>query len=313
MAPARQFRQRLEVAAFKAGGRLAPRLPESVANAAAAGIRVDLQQALVGRRLMIERHMRRALGPEASRREVRRAVEGAFDSYARYWVETLRLGGFSAERVERVFSIEGRDVFFDALALGKGVVLALPHLGNWEVAGAWVALQGIRLTAVAEKLEPEELYEWFVDLREKQFGMHVIGSDDPDVARKLTAELRGGHAIALLSDRDLSRHGPTVEFFGEETTLPVGPALFAIRTGAPLLPVGVFDSRDWTYRAVVRPPLAVPTEGTLKERTAALTQELAYELEGLIRRAPQQWHLAQPNWPSDREALARWRDLGLVR
>lgn len=309
----RKLRHRLEVAAYKAGGAIAPRLPEPVANALTVGIRIGLQQALVSRRLMIERHMRRALGPEASPRDVRRAVDGAFASYARYWVETFRLGGFSPERVEAVFSVDGGENFFDSLARGQGVVLALPHMGNWEIAGVWVALQGIRLTAVAEKLEPEDLYEWFVNLRERRFGIHIIASDAPDVAARLTTELQDGHAIALLADRDLSRHGPTVEFFGEETTLPVGPALFAIRTGAPLLPCGVFETEDWTYRAVVRPPLEVPAEGTLKERAATLTQELAYELEGLIRRAPEQWHLAQPNWPSDREALARWRDLGLVR
>lgn len=303
----REVVSRIEVGAFKAGGRLAPLLPGQVANVLADGIRRILQRQMRDRRFMVERHMRRALGAEASDDEVQHAVDEAFASYARYWLETFRLGGFDRERVEAAFRVDGIDTFRAALEGDTGCILALPHVGQWEIAGAWVGLQGWRLTTVAEELQPAELYRWFVDLRERKFGMNVHSASDKDVARKLLADLSRGDVVALLSDRDLAGRGPEVTFFGERTTLPAGPASLSIQTGAPLLPVAVYETGDWRYEAVVRPPLPIPETGGKADKVAELTQDLAYELEGLIRRAPTQWHLLQPNWPSDREALARRR------
>lgn len=296
---------RVEVGAFKTGGRLAPLLPPSMALAISGGVRRVLTRQMRPQRFMAERHMRRALGPEASESQIEMAVDEVFASYARYWFETLRLGGLERSRIEESLSVEGFDMYTDALAQGNGCVLALPHLGQWEVAGAWLGIKGYRLTTVAEELEPAELYRWFVDLRERRFGMNVYSASDPDVVTKLVRSLSRGDTVALLSDRDLGRKGPEVMFFGEKTTMPPGPALLAIETGAPLLPAAVYELGDWRYEAIVRPPLEVPKEGTKTEKIVALTQELAYELEGLIRRAPAQWHLLQSNWPSDREAIAR--------
>jgi lauroyl/myristoyl acyltransferase len=297
----------LEVRAFKAGGRIAPLMPAPVANALAGGIRRILQRQMRERRFMIERHMRRALGAESSDHEVGLAVDEAFASYARYWLETFRLGGFDRDRIERIFSVDGLDNLTTALEGDTGCVVALPHLGQWEVAGAWVGLQGWRLTTVAEELEPAELYEWFVDLRERKFGMNVYSASDSGVVRRLLSDVNRGDVVALLADRDLGGRGPEVTFFGEKTTMPSGPAALSVQSGAPLLPAAVYEVGNWEYRAVVRPPIRIPSEGDKSDRIAAMTQDLAYELEGLIRRAPSQWHLLQPNWPSDREALERHR------
>ncbi|MCC7076667.1 MAG: phosphatidylinositol mannoside acyltransferase [Acidimicrobiia bacterium] len=297
----------LEVGAFKAGGRIAPHLPRSVANTLADSLRRLLQRQMHDRRFMIERHMRRALGAEAPQAEVDRAVDEAFASYARYWLETFRLGGFDRRRIEDVFSVDGLDTLLHAISGDTGCIVALPHLGQWEIAGAWVGLQGWRLTTVVEELEPAELYRWFVDLRERKFGMNVYSASDRTALRKLVTDVTAGDVVALLADRDLGGRGPEVTFFGEKTTLPAGPATLSIQTGAPLLPAAVYEIGDWKYEAVVRPALPIPTGGSKADRVAAMTQDLAYEIEGLIRRAPAQWHLLQPNWPSDREALARHR------
>ena len=107
--------------------------------------------------------------------------------------------------------------------------------------------------------------------------------------------------MAFLADRDLKRSGVPAYFFGEETTLPPGPATLALRTGAPLLPVASYYDGDDGYRVVIRPAIPVPTEGTRSEKVRTMTQDLAVEMEALIRAAPHQWHLVQPNWPSDRE------------
>jgi KDO2-lipid IV(A) lauroyltransferase len=106
---------------------------------------------------------------------------------------------------------------------------------------------------------------------------------------------------ALVSDRDLVGSGVEVEFFGERTTLPAGPATLALRTGAALLPTAVYMRPGGGHHGVIRPPMAVERRGGLREDVRRLTQDLAHELEVLIRVAPEQWHLFQPNWPSDRD------------
>jgi len=246
---------------------------------------------LSGQRRMLARHIRRVLGPQASEREVRSTVRAAFVSYGRYWMESLRLPAMTIEEIDARFSIEGLEHIRAALDAGTGCILAIPHLGGWEVGGAWFVRRAFPMTVVVEPLEPPELFEWFVSLR-RSFGFTVV----PLGARAGTAvvrALRNNQVVALLSDRDIGGGGPEVEFFGERTTLPAGPATLARRLGAALLPTAVYFDGDG-HHAVVRPPLSL--EGDVAE----ITQNLAAELEGLIRRAPDQWHLLQPNWPSDR-------------
>lgn len=305
-APIARARGRAVAGAYKTGTALAGTLPDPVANAIAAGLSRTFKRAMGDRRRMLQRHMRRALGPEATSTQVRRTVDAAFSSYARYWIETFRMASLTGAELDAMFSVEGWENLARPLDDGRGAILALPHVGQWEVAAAWMHHHGLDLTAVAERLDPPELYDWFVELREERLGLDIVALDDPAGGRKLMQALRAGRIVTLLADRDLTGTGPEVEFFGEATRLPAGPARLAIQTGAALLPVAVYEDGWWRYRAVIRPELEVPPEGSKRERTAALTQQLAYELEGLIRRAPAQWHLLQPNWPSDVEAQERW-------
>jgi KDO2-lipid IV(A) lauroyltransferase len=153
------------------------------------------------------------------------------------------------------------------------------------------------LTVVVEPLEPPELFDWFVEMR-RSIGMTVVPLGrraGPAVLRTL----REGGVVALLSDRDLVGSGVEVEFFGERTTLPPGPATLALRTGAALLPATMYSSERARHHVVIRPPLAVERRGAVADDVARITQDLAQELEKLIRLAPEQWHLFQPNWPSD--------------
>jgi len=150
-----------------------------------------------------------------------------------------------------------------------------------------------------EAIEPPELFEWFVELRSK-LGMNVIALG-PSAGREVIAALKRNDVVCLLCDRDIQRSGIEVEFFGEPTTLPGGPATLALRTGAALLPTAVyFTDRTDGHFGVVRPPIATERgdEG-LRVDVERVTQALTVELEHLIRRAPQQWHMFQPNWPSD--------------
>lgn len=253
------------------------------------------------RRAMYERHVRR-IRPDDSERQLRRASRRAFQAYARYYVESFRLPRLSRRRVERGFSVEGFEHIERAIADGKGAILALPHLGGWEWAGRWLADRGFDVHAVAEILGDEDVTKLFVDLRAR-LGMTVIPLDDTAGVKVATA-LRANAVVCLLCDRDIARNGKRsgvqVDFFGESTTLPSGPAFFALRTGASLIPVATYFRRDIDgHHAVVGPPIEVSATGSLRDDMHGMTQRLATRVEELIRKEPEQWHLFQPNWPSD--------------
>ena len=286
---------------YRAAARLAEVVPEplSMALATAAGHAFAVWPS--ERRRMLRRHLRRVVGPEARQADVEDLAARALAAYARYWVDTFRVPSLSLGQLERGFAFTGREHLEAGLAAGRGVLLALPHLGGWELAGAYVARMGDPITVVVEELQPPEAFRWFADLR-RSMGMTVVAvgaGAGATVARALSAN----HLVCLLCDRDLSGTGVAVELFGERTTLPGGPATLALRSGAPLVTMAVYASRRG-HEAVIRPPLDTARRANLRADVARVTQDLASELEILIRRAPDQWHLLQPNWPSDQEAVA---------
>lgn len=283
---------------FRLGSLAARLMPGPVAAMAASSLGFGASFASPARREMFQRHLRR-VNPSLGRTAVRVATQTAFDSYARYYMESFRLPTLSKCTVERGFTTDGYDHITTALQAGNGVILALPHLGGWEWAGRWMTDQGHRLTVVVEPLEPPELFEWFAELR-RDLGMTVVPLG-PDAGKTVLKALRDNEVVCLLCDRDLDHTGVDVEFFGERTTLPPGPATLSLRTGAPILPTAVyFTPRYNGHHAIVRPPVPIQRLGNgLRDDVARVTQLLARELEFLIRRAPEQWHLFQPNWPSD--------------
>ena len=288
----------LTTGGYKLGALAARMLPGAVAAGLAAPAGATANFANPERRAMIERHLRR-VDPTLRGLRLRRTVQGAFDSYARYWIESFRLPYLSKRAVSAPFEEDGYSILLDALDAGNGAIIALPHLGGWEWAGRWIADRGHGITVVVERLEPLELFEWFVELRTR-LGMNVVALG-PDAASASIRALNANHVLCLVSDRDIQGGGPEVEFFGERTTLPGGAAMLALRTGAPILPTAIyFTDRLDGHLGYIRPPIPVAREAKrLREDVQRITQLVADELEVLIRRAPSQWHLFQPNWPSD--------------
>jgi lauroyl/myristoyl acyltransferase len=275
-------------------------LPEPVAAMAAYSTGTAVAQFAHGRRRIVERNLRRTL-PGLRGRELRRMVNEVFRSYARYYVESFRLPATPPAVVEGRFTVEGYEHVEAAGRRGVGPILALPHLGGWEWAAFWLALvPKVRVTAVAEALEPPELFEWFTSLRES-LGMQIVPLG-PGAGASVMRALRDGDVVCLLSDRHIEGAAVEVEFFGERTTLPAGPATLALRTGAALLPTAVYF-RGANHHGKVLAPIPAERQGALRDDVRRVTQALAHELEHLIRLAPEQWHLLQPNWPSDRAAL----------
>lgn len=296
--PRQEISDTLTVGAYKLGSVLSKGVPSSLSALAGSLVAAPAAIAMRDKRSMVERHMRRVV-PSANEWEIRRLTQKVFDSYARYYIESFRLPTLTNRQVAASFVVEGYDEhLMPALRAGNGAILALPHLGGWEWAGRWAADLGNKMTVVVEPLDPPELFEWFVSLRQK-FGMKVIPVG-PEAASAALSALRNNEVLCLLCDRDISGGGVPTTFFGERTLLPAGPATLALRTGAHLLPTAVYfsDRRDG-HRGVIRPPIDCRREGRLRDDVNRLTAVIARELESLIRQAPDQWHLLQPNWPSD--------------
>jgi KDO2-lipid IV(A) lauroyltransferase len=227
-----------------------------------------------------------------------RAIDAAIDSYVDYWIESFRLSSFGAEALDRQMNWSGLEHLESAFAKGKGAIIALPHFGGWDFGGAWLAAAGYAPVVAVEALKPESLLKWFVGLRE-QLGMTVI-PNSRTAAAELADHLRNNRLICLVSDRDLGRKGPTVSFFGEDTTMPAGPAVFAIRHGAPILPTIIRVDADGMHHGLITPPIDVDDSGDLRRDVATTMQRVAGRFEELIAPYATQWHLFQPNWPSDR-------------
>ncbi|MDT3398995.1 phosphatidylinositol mannoside acyltransferase [Streptomyces sp. B1866] len=292
------MRDRLADALYGLGWAAVKRLPEP----AAAGL---------GRRVADEAWRRRGQGvrrleanlarvvPGASPERLRELSRAGMRSYLRYWMETFRLPAWSQERIRSGFDPEDVHHLTDGLASGRGVILALPHLANWDVAGAWVTTRlGVPFTTVAERLRPESLYDRFVAYRES-LGMEVLPHTGGSAFGRLARRLREGGLVCLVADRDLSASGVEVAFFGEPARMPVGPARLAVQTGALLLPVILWYDDSPVLQGRVHPPVEDPGEGTRAQRAAVMTQRLADVFAQGIAEHPEDWHMLQRLWPTD--------------
>ena len=288
--------RRFVTPAYRAAARAARVMPVPMADGLAWTAGQTLPHLSPAQRAMAARHQQRLAGGGLSRRELNSRVEKVFQSYARYWIDMMRTNGASTSEVNAGIRAVDASIVDRALEAGNGVIMAMPHIGAWDYGGTWVAHRW-GLTTVAERVEPPELFEWFTAQRTRN-RMRVLALDDPLTGAELVGTLRRNGVVGLLCDRDLGGGGVPVTFFGEETTMPAGPATLSLRTGAAIVPNVVYQ-RDGCVEGVIKPPIQFERSGKLRADIAALTQLVANELESMITAAPTQWHVLQPVWPSD--------------
>jgi lauroyl/myristoyl acyltransferase len=250
----------------------------------------------------LEANLARAIGT-TDPTVVRELARAGMRSYLRYWCDAFRLPDWTTDRIVSRVHVVGEENMRAPLAAGQGVIVALPHMANYDHAGAWACLTGAPVTTVVERLKPEGLFERFLAFREG-LGMEILplSGGQNDVFTTLAARLREPRLVPLLADRDLSRRGIEVRLLGQTTRMPVGPAALAVRTGAALLPTSLwYEGTEPEHRLVIRfhAPVKPPDTARSADRIAALTQALADKLGNAIAAHPQDWHMLQPLFLAD--------------
>jgi lauroyl/myristoyl acyltransferase len=230
--------------------------------------------------------------PEYSKDQLDSLMDAAMKSYMRYWCDTFRFPDWSNDRIMRTVEVHNEHLLMDAIAARTGVIVALPHAGNWDHAGAYFCSRGVKLATVAERLKPDLLFRKFVAYR-VAMGMEVLALDSRSIAT-LARRLREGGLVALVADRDLSKTGISVNFFGNRARMPAGPAVLAINTGAPLLTA--FVSYTPTGIHIDFELIAIGEFGTVQERVDQTVQRCADNFAKGIAAHPQDWHMLQRIW-----------------
>jgi KDO2-lipid IV(A) lauroyltransferase len=253
-------------------------------------------------------------GPEQLRRNLARVIgttpdrvpdglmRASLASYARYWREAFRLPTMNLEKQGELLDpfFYGAEHIAAALDSGRGAILSLPHSGNWDMAGVWLVWKHGTFTTVNERLKPESLYNRFISYRESLgFEMLPLTGGERPPFEILADRLRAGRPVCLMADRDLSRRGVQVDFFGEPTRMPAGSAKLAIETGADLMAVHSWFTPDgWGFS--VSEPL-----DTSSGDVTVITQALADRFARSIAAHPADWHMMQPQWLADLPAERR--------
>ncbi|WP_420081356.1 phosphatidylinositol mannoside acyltransferase [Streptomyces sp. JL4002] len=250
--------------------------------------------------LRLESNLARVV-PDAGPERLRELSRAGMRSYMRYWMESFRLPTMATDRFGTDVEFKDEHILREALASGRGVVVALPHLANWDLAGAWaIGHVGVPFTTVAERLKPESLYDRFVAYRES-LGMEVLPHSGGAAFGTLARRLRSGGLVCLVADRDLSASGVEVDFFGSTARMPAGPALLAQQTGAVLLPATLSYGETPKMYGRIHPEVEVPKTGTRAEKTTAMTQQVADAFAWGIAEHPEDWHMLQRLWLDDLE------------
>ena len=249
-------------------------------------------------RTVVAQNQSRVLGRPVDDPLVVAATREAFRRYARYWFDAFDVVDWSDESIAAAFVWEGIEHLAGPVERGTGVIAVLPHMGNWDAAGRAMKQQGLPVVSVAERLRPEALYDLFLAHR-RALGMEIFGlGQNGQVGRSLARRIGEGRVVALVADRDLTGRGIDVEMFGGHRTLPAGPAMLALSTGAPITVAAIYETPQG-WRCVLHPLADVPRTGDRRADVIAITREIARAFERAISASPPDWHLFQPGWTDE--------------
>jgi KDO2-lipid IV(A) lauroyltransferase len=281
----------LVASAYFTGWKLVRSLPEKFAYSAFEKMGVITLRRNGARMQRLRNNLQRVC-PDKDSAEMDLLMSKAVSSYMRYWCDTFRSPDWSKERISATVTVTREELLTGPMKDGRGVVVALPHAGNWDHAGAYFCAMGFPLVTVAERLKPEALFNKFLEYRQNM-GMEVLSTDSKAMGT-LMQRARDGALIALVADRDLSRSGVDVNFFGHPARMPAGAALLAVRTGIPLITAFVTYTKKGIH--IEFNSVSIPSEGSEAERVSQVVQTCADFFAAGISSAPQDWHMLQRIW-----------------
>ena len=285
------MKDNLSAYAYFAGWRIVRWLPERTAYRLAYAA-ADFVTKRKGKNVSRLRSNLQRTKPNMTELDLDLLLIDAMRSYMRYWCDTFRFPDWSPERVRETVSVTNEHLLLDAISAKTGVIVTLPHAGNWDHAGAYFCGKGINLVTVVEHLKPEKLFLKFLSYRQAM-GMEVLPLDGR-VLGTLEQRLRQGALVALIADRDLSRSGIAVTFFGAPSRMPPGPAILALKTDAPL--ITAFVSYTETGIHIDFNEVSLPTSGSDEEKISHIVQKMAQQFEDGIADHPEDWHMLQRIW-----------------
>ena len=285
------MKENLTANIYFAGWRIVRWLPEKFAYSLAYAV-ADLLSRRSGKSVQRLRANLKRTTPDITSLDLDLLTIQAMRSYMRYWCDTFRFPDWSQQRINQTVTVENEHLLMDAISAKTGVIVSLPHAGNWDHAGAYFCAKGVHLVTVAERLKPEKLFLKFLEYRQNM-GMEVLPLDGR-VLGTLAQRLRQGALVALVADRDLSRSGIDVTFFGGPSRMPAGPALLALKTQAPLITAFVSYTDSGIH--IVFKQVLLPAEGTEEQKVAEIVQMTAKHFEEGIMQNPQDWHMLQRIW-----------------
>lgn len=280
---------------FKSGWTVIQRMPASAAYSLFEKIADRSWRGQGDSVAMLQKNLSRVL-PDASAAEIAQISKEGMRTYMRYYCDAFRLPGMDSAEINRRFRLQGKEILDSAMASGSGAIMVLPHMGNWDLAGAWACQRYGGLSTVVEQLKPEALFEEFLAFR-RTLGMEALSHKDPATIRTLTRRLKAGGLVCIVGDRDLGHSGVPVEFFGHTATFAPGPALLSELTGAPLHPVALWYEGAVVHGIVL--PAVTSDKTDRRERITDLTTQVATAFEVCIREHPENWHMLQPLWSDD--------------
>jgi KDO2-lipid IV(A) lauroyltransferase len=289
-------KERIAFWTYRTGEWLAMTLPERVGSRLFSWLGRVAHRVLPGVRDTVRANQARVLGVAPGSEEADLAAREAFRTYARYWYETFRIRVVPDPEIDRRTELRGIEHIDRALAAGRGCIAVVPHMGNWDAAGRWLAMHGYRVAAVAEELRPPRLSRLFLRHRE-DLGIRIVPlTKGGQAGQRLAALLADNWVVGLVADRDLSGRGVPVEMFGAVRALPAGPALLSLSSRAPLLPCSTWNL-PYGWGVQVGAPLPIERTGVIREDVAALTRRMGEAFERAIAAYPCDWHMFQPAWP----------------
>lgn len=283
----------LEYLVFRFLSLLAPRIPPRLAYRLCDPIGDLAWLLLPARRRTVRANLEAILGSDAS--DIDRRARQVFREGARYYYDTFLAPALSDTELERLITVEGWENLERALQQGRGVVMVTAHLGSPSLVAQILGVRKRKIVVVVEPVRPPQLFDLMSRARATRGEIRILPLG-PDTTKELSEALRRNEIVGLVADRDVAGNGVPVRFFGRETSMPVGPVMLSIRSGAPLITAFAYRVEGGRFLACIDPPLEIERTGNLREDLCRNTQRVAAVLEAAIRRSPEQWAVFEPIW-----------------